>query len=95
LLIQFMCSRQGSSGISGEDRAGFRLGNPSQHRLQFEIRRGTGETLAALQPILLPSDIASAEYDSLVRKFLTESIQLMESSVELVVHTLKEGIVDR
>ncbi len=58
--------------------------------LGFGIERGTGETLVALEPLLLPEDEDSEEYARLVAGYAERAVALVEQHMDLIIESLSE-----
>jgi hypothetical protein len=63
---------------------------PGRHTIRFEIGRGTGQTLARLPALLLPTSVDSAKYEAAVRDYVTDSTRLVEDSVPLILESLAD-----
>jgi hypothetical protein len=88
VVIQFACGPVARGGFSTDDGQPLFTKSPERHALQFEIMRGSGKTLARLQPALLPATIGSSDYDRQVGEFLAQSMSLLETSIPLIVQNL-------
>lgn len=88
VVIQFACAPAARGGFWTDDGEPLFPESPERHALRFDVMRGTGKTLARLQPMLLPATIGSSEYDRQVGEFLAESIRLLEESIPLIVESL-------
>jgi hypothetical protein len=59
--------------------------------VRFDIERGTGEELAALDPLLLPADPKSTEYERAVTEYVKRTIVFLEEHKELVFDALRQA----
>jgi len=59
--------------------------------VRFDIERGTGEELAALDPVLLPADPKSTEYEQAVLEYVERTIVFLEGHKELVFDVLRQA----
>jgi hypothetical protein len=59
--------------------------------VRFDIERGTGEELAALDPLLLPADPKSTEYERAVMEYVERTIVFLEENKELVFDALRQA----
>jgi hypothetical protein len=64
---------------------------PGRDVVWFDIERGTGEELAALDPLLLPADPRAAEYERAVQKYVKRTIVFLQDHKELVFDVLRQA----
>ncbi|SRR5258708_21950520 len=88
IVLEFACAPSASSGFRAEDGSPLFVETPDRHAVQFEIARGTGQTLARLAPFLLPASSESDDYETAVHTYVAESAKLAESSLPLILVTL-------
>ena len=88
LLLRFTCSatrnfwdpRDGSPRFPHAER---------NDAVGFIIERGTGEVLAALDPVLLPEDENSPEYESMVMDYVTTTVAFVEENTDVILEALR------
>ncbi|HWB70915.1 MAG TPA: hypothetical protein VG452_01760 [Egibacteraceae bacterium] len=61
-----------------------------QDAVKFEIERGTGEALVALEPLLLPQDEDSEEYQRLVAGYAERAVALVDEHMDFIIESLSE-----
>lgn len=91
VLLEMTCGSSATAGFWMADGSPLFPNTPQQDAIRFEISLGGGPTLAHLDPRLLPEGRESNEYADLVRRFVSDSIYLIERSVPLMVDALAKS----
>lgn len=60
-----------------------------RHAIMFEIARGTGLTLASLEPVLLPEDEESHEYEAAVLDYVELACAFVDANTDLILDALR------
>ena len=87
LLLWFTCAptrsfRAAGGALKFPDAAGRDL-------VRFAIERGTGEMLAALDPVLLPEDEDAPEYEAMVMDYVAGTVAFAEENTDLILEALR------
>ncbi|MGH2704064.1 MAG: hypothetical protein ACRDJ4_02910 [Actinomycetota bacterium] len=88
LLLSFDC-RESQRGFRNPDGTLRFPEGVRRDAVGFEIARGTGETVAALEPLLLPPDRDSPEYEEAVLRYVSEAVRFMDEHLALIVDALQ------
>lgn len=65
-------------------------GVENREAVGFEIERGNGERLAMLDPVLLPEDENSAEYEAVVMDYVAQTEAFIEEHMPLILDALRK-----
>jgi len=90
VVLQFACSPN-ESMRPGPGATPFFPEVTGRDVVRFDIERGTGEELAALDPLLLPADPRSTEYERAVRKYVKRTIVFLHDRKDLVFDVLRQA----
>ena len=90
VVLQFACAPN-ESVRPGPVATPFFPEGPGRDIVRFDIERGTGEELAALDPLLLPADPRSTEYERAVQRYVKRTIVFLRDHKELVFDVLRHA----
>jgi hypothetical protein len=84
VIIDFRCIRPGRI----KDDLTF-VKDPQPETLQFSIECGSGEELASLDPVLLPMDERSREYEEQVRVYADRAVAFLDAHLDTLIGVLE------
>ncbi len=90
VVLEFVCAPNASIRL-GPGAKPFFPETPDRDILRFDIGRGTGEELAALDPALLPADAQSPEYERAVTEYVDRTIRFLGEHEDLVFDVLRQA----
>lgn len=86
LILDFQCGPS-ESGFSRADGSVL-MGVNARDAVGFEIQRGTGKSLAILEPVVLAQDDSAAAYSDAVTAYAQAVVLFVRSQKELMVSAL-------
>lgn len=94
VVIQFTCGSSDRSFWNADGTSRFVAAGSRRHGVHCFIQMGDGEDLAELQPLLLPPDESSKEYEEAVLGYVKESVDFIDDSVGLILSALEREKAD-
>lgn len=89
LLIMYTCVPVDRASFRTPDGAPVFAGVQGYDGVQFEIERGTGHLLAALDPVLLPNDEESPAYEAAALEFADHACAFVTANTHLILDALR------
>lgn len=88
VLLDLRCGPSATGGFYGEDGRLLFPAAGDQHAIKCEIERGTGESIARLEAMLLPSDPGSVEYRDAVASYVAAASKFGEDNIDTIAGAL-------
>lgn len=89
LVLQFICGPSERASWNPDRSPMFPL-DAGKDVVAFEIERGSGETLAALRPLVLPIDEESTEYAAAVAEYVRSIKLFLLDHMSFMLDSLKD-----
>lgn len=90
LILSLTCSAADRAFWTIEGEAKMFPDAAGRDAIGFEIARGTGEVIAALEPVLLPVDKNSIQYERTVREYAEKATSFIDEHMDVVLAVLVE-----
>lgn len=88
LLLEFVCA-PADRGFWNADGTPAFPGVVDRDAVKFEIARGTGLVLASLDPVLLPEDENSPEYEQAILDYADRACAFVDARTDLILEALR------
>jgi hypothetical protein len=90
LILWFSCARPDRGEFWDEQGRRIFPGVSDRDAVGFWIEGGKGGRIAAMDPVLLPPDRGSSEYEQAVLEFTDRVVKFMRERMDLILDALRE-----